>query len=194
MTPLIDVRDLCFRYSGLGDSRNPWTLRNISFSVAEGSTIGIVGESGSGKSTLIRLLCGLIPLQKGEVRIAGRSFDDWMEGSKDFRRLCQIVFQNPRRSFDPRLTMGLSLSQPIRALERRIPPIEELARGLERVGLPRTMLDRYPHQLSGGQLQRVAIARALTVRPRILSCRRGDERPGRICASTGPESPHGSQR
>ncbi|WP_323012881.1 dipeptide/oligopeptide/nickel ABC transporter ATP-binding protein, partial [Devosia sp.] len=171
MSPIIEVENLFFRYAGAGKAqeRLPWTLDDISLSVPAATTLGIVGESGSGKSTLIRLLCGLVPMQRGIVRSEGRALSEWLgRDAARFRRGTQIVFQNPRRSFDPRMTIGASVSQPIQALERRRPTIEELARQMEHVGLPPALLDRYPHQVSGGQLQRVAIARALTVKPKIL--------------------------
>jgi peptide/nickel transport system ATP-binding protein len=170
VTPLVDVRQLCFRYATGARARDDgWTLDHVDVQLAPSSTLGIVGESGSGKSTLIRLMCGLLRPNAGSIRFDGRDVGDWLERSPgDFRARNQIVFQNPRRSLDPRMTVGQSLSQPIRALERRVPSADEMARGLERVGLSGAMLDRYPHQLSGGQLQRVAIARALSVGPSVL--------------------------
>jgi len=79
-----------------------------------------------------------------------------------------LGYQNPKRSFDPRMKIGTSVSQPIRSLEKRVPPDEELTSLLVRVGLQPDHLNRFPHELSGGQLQRVAIARALSVKPSIL--------------------------
>ncbi|MBM3523400.1 MAG: ABC transporter ATP-binding protein [Alphaproteobacteria bacterium] len=170
MSALVDVRGLRFRYATEKRAKDEsWTLDRVDLALAPSSTFGIVGESGSGKSTLIRLMCGLIRPNEGHVRFDGRDVGEWLATSpREFRARNQIVFQNPRRSLDPRMTVGQSLSQPIRALERRIPDTSELARGLERVGLSSSLLGRYPHQLSGGQLQRVAIARALSVGPRVL--------------------------
>lgn len=123
----------------------------------------------SGKSTLIRLMCGLLRINAGELLFDGKSVAEWQRAEpRSFLARNQIIFQNPRRSLDPRMTVGHSVSQPIRALERRIPDRSELARGLERVGLSDDVLDRYPHQLSGGQLQRAAIARSLSVKPAVL--------------------------
>ncbi len=170
MTALVDVARLSFRYATDRRSRDEsWTLDHVDLSLKPSSTLGIVGESGSGKSTLIRLMCGLLRPNRGQVRFEGREVGDWLrERPSDFRARNQIVFQNPRRSLDPRMTVGQSLSQPVRALERRIPATEEMVQGLERVGLSAAFLARYPHQLSGGQLQRVAIARALSVGPSVL--------------------------
>jgi ABC-type glutathione transport system ATPase component len=167
---LVEVSGLSFRYaSARRDESAAWTLANIDVQLPASSTLGIVGESGSGKSTLIRLMCGLLRPGLGNIRFEARDVRDWLSAAPSrFRAQNQIVFQNPHRSLDPRMTVGQSLGQPIRALERRIPETAELARGLEAVGLSAAVLDRYPHQLSGGQLQRVAIARALSVKPSVL--------------------------
>lgn len=167
MPSLVDVRGLKFRY-GRQDS-DPWTLDDLDLSIDEASTLGIVGESGSGKSTLIRILCGLLHHQEGDVTFDGRDIEQWLaDAPRDFRRLNQIVFQSPRRSLDPRMRIRRSLAQPVRAVERRAPSDDELAEWLRRVGLGADILDRYPHQLSGGQLQRIGVARALSVGPRVL--------------------------
>ncbi|MBM3521396.1 MAG: ABC transporter ATP-binding protein [Alphaproteobacteria bacterium] len=170
MTPLVEARGIRFRYpSGRRRGDASWTIDDVDLTLDRAATLGIVGESGSGKSTLIRILCGLIAANEGEVRFDGRGIGDWLARDRlGFRARNQIVFQNPRRSLDPRMTVATSLGEPIRALERRRPITSELAAGLERVGLSPALLDRYPHQLSGGQLQRVAIARALTVKPSVL--------------------------
>lgn len=169
-TPLVEVSDLFFRYaSGRRTKDDDWTLQDINLTLEPSATLGIVGESGSGKSTLIRIMCGLIRPNKGTIRFKGRPLPEWLDTERrTFLARNQIVFQNPRRSLDPRMTVAKSLAQPIQALEQRNPDKRELAAGLERVGLSAAALDRYPHQLSGGQLQRVAIARALSVQPTVL--------------------------
>jgi len=168
--PLVEARGLHFRYLGTrrqGD--HPWTLEGLDLDIEKGSSVGVVGESGSGKSTLVRVLCGLMVHQQGEVRFDGREMKDWLSsGSQEIRWRNQIVFQNPRRSLDPRMTIRRSLSEPVRAIERRKPSDEEIVGWLTRVGLNGEILPRYPHQLSGGQLQRVGVARALSVKPDVL--------------------------
>jgi len=168
---LVDVSDMSFHYprARLGTGHEGWTLKAISLEVQPQSTLGIVGESGSGKSTLIRVMCGLLRHQRGTVRFDGRDNAE-LKGSdaQELRRRNQIVFQNPRRSLDPRMTIRRSLSEPIRALQERTPDDAELIGWLERVGLGREVLPRFPHQLSGGQLQRIGIARSLSVNPTIL--------------------------
>ncbi|MCL4187160.1 MAG: dipeptide/oligopeptide/nickel ABC transporter ATP-binding protein [Rhodobacteraceae bacterium] len=170
MTALVEVGGLHFRY---GSSRRgtgqDWTLADISLALPARGTLGIVGESGSGKSTLIRLMCGLLRPDRGALSFDGRPVTDWLATDRRaFLARNQIVFQNPRRSLDPRMTVARALAEPVRSLESRQPTDAELAASLARVGLQAEVLGRYPHQLSGGQLQRVAIARALSVRPAVL--------------------------
>jgi len=170
MSALVEVDGLHFRYaSGSRSNAASWTLADVTLSLPASGTFGVVGESGSGKSTLIRLMCGLLTPNTGRILFQGRDLASWLKDDpRGFRARNQIVFQNPRRSLDPRMTVGHSMSQPVRALERRIPSTAELERGLERVGLSASLIGRYPHQLSGGQLQRVAVARALSVKPAVL--------------------------
>lgn len=168
---IVDVDDMFFHYprAHLGEGDEGWTLCGISLAVRAGSTLGIVGESGSGKSTLVRVMCGLLRHQRGTVRFDGRDISEFRgDGSNELRRKNQIVFQNPRRSLDPRMTIRRSLAEPMRALQGRKPDDEELIASLETVGLGREVLPRFPHQLSGGQLQRVGIARSLSVDPTVL--------------------------
>ena len=163
--PIISASNLKFRYASSG----PWTINDVSLSIESGTSVGIVGESGSGKSTIIRLLSGLLKAQEGEVIIDGKNLDEWTkEAPRDLRRFGQLVFQSPRRSFDPRMRLGRALSEPIRALEKRKPNAEELGSWMTRVGLSPELLNRYPHQLSGGQLQRVSLARAMSIGPQVL--------------------------
>lgn len=162
---LITASHLNFRYP----SSTSWTINDVSLSIETGTSVGIVGESGSGKSTIIRLLSGLLTAQEGEVTIDGKNVSEWSkESPRELRRFGQLVFQSPRRSFDPRMRLGRALSEPIRALEKRVPDAEELGSWMKRVGLSPTLLDRYPHQLSGGQLQRVSLARAMSIGPKVL--------------------------
>jgi ABC-type glutathione transport system ATPase component len=168
---LVEVSDMYFHYprARLGAGSEGWTLHEISLTINPQDTVGIVGESGSGKSTLIRVMCGLLRHQRGTVRFDGQDTAEITgKGANDLRRRNQIVFQNPRRSLDPRMTIRRSLSEPVRALQDRTPDADELIASLERVGLGREVLPRFPHQLSGGQLQRVGIARSLAVNPTIL--------------------------
>ncbi len=146
-------------------------LSDISFTVDEGTTLGIVGESGCGKSTTARLLMGLIKPDSGAVRINGRQIggQDGMS-LKETRRLMQMVFQNSFASLNPRMTIETSImfAPQVHGVSRDNARARA-HRLLDRVGLePRRYAARYPHELSGGQRQRVNIARALALEPRIL--------------------------
>jgi peptide/nickel transport system ATP-binding protein len=143
----------------------------ISFEVDRGETVGIVGESGCGKSTAATSMLRLEEPTSGSVLFDG---DDVIQYSKAelkrFRRRAQMVFQDPTSSFDPRMSIGDSVEEPLRIhgmrdRKRRRRITEDL---LERVGLGAEVADRYPHELSGGMKQRAALARALVVNPDLL--------------------------
>ena len=146
----------------------------VDFNLAAGETLGIVGESGCGKSTLARALAGLQPVTSGGIEYAGRNITQLDEtGWRALRREIQMVFQDPLASLDPRMTIGASIAEPLEALCPEIGEAERAARVLamlEKVGLSASLVNRYPHEFSGGQCQRVGIARALVVRPRVLIC------------------------
>ncbi|MGV1754920.1 ABC transporter ATP-binding protein [Agrobacterium sp. CG674] len=160
---MIDVHDLsvCF---GTGTSAKQ-VVKDVSFSVVKGETLGIVGESGCGKSTVLRSLAGLDRHWSGRINLAGT--DVHKDRTREQMLLTQMVFQDPYGSIHPRHRINRVLAEPIRAMGRgkgwdRVPA------ALEQVGLPAAFADRFPHQLSGGQRQRVAIARALMLEPEIL--------------------------
>ena len=137
---------------------------DVSIAVQPGESFGIVGESGSGKSTVLRAVCGLAPRAAGRVALIG---SDAAPGSKPFRRLVQMVFQDPYGSLHPRQTVDRILAEPLAI--HGIGDVEaRIEAALDAVGLGDGFRFRYPHQLSGGQRQRVAIARALILEPRVL--------------------------
>ncbi len=146
---------------------------DVSFSLPPGGSLGLVGESGSGKSTLSRLICRLID-GEGDIIFAGESIsaipaNEFHRSPR--RRDVQIVFQDPHDSLNPRFTAFDSIAHPLRRLERMRDGAALTARVREaasRAGLPPDLLERYPHQLSGGQKARVGIARAIAPRPRLL--------------------------
>jgi len=142
-------------------------VADTSFQVRPGESFGIVGESGSGKSTVLRAICGLAP-KSGTVQLLGDGAQTLpMPGSKPFRRLVQMVFQDPYGSLHPRHTVDKILAEPL-AIHGIDDEQERIERALDEVGLGSGFRFRYPHQLSGGQRQRIAVARALILEPQIL--------------------------
>lgn len=148
-------------------------VSQVDLQVYEGETLALVGESGCGKSTLGRLLLGLLPPTQGQVFFDGQDLAQCTPRElRALRRQMQMVFQDTAAALNPRWDVGEILAEPLR-IHKLCPPGEYSARAealLERVGLPRAVLGRYPHELSGGQRQRVGIARALAVQPRLVVC------------------------
>lgn len=146
-------------------------VADVSFELAAGETLGLVGESGAGKSTLARLVTRLVEPDSGAIRFAdvdvtglpGREL-------RGFRAQISTVFQNPYRSFDPRMLTRRALAEPLRVqgTADRATRRRQVAEVLETVRLGDALLDRYPYELSGGQLQRLAVARALVTDPRAV--------------------------
>ena len=149
-------------------------VNDVSFAIPSGGSLGLVGESGSGKSTLSRLICRLLDIDAGDIIFQGESISAIPAREfhrSPFRRQVQIVFQDPHDSLNPRDTAFDSIAHPLRRLEglRDGAALDGRVREAAlRAGLPADLLDRYPHQLSGGQKARVGIARAVAPRPRLL--------------------------
>ncbi|MDR3512267.1 MAG: dipeptide ABC transporter ATP-binding protein [Caulobacteraceae bacterium] len=146
----------------------------VSFLVRAGETLGVVGESGCGKSTLSRAALNLVPASAGSVTVLGRDITHAGQAAmRAARRDLQIVFQDPLASLDPRMTVGDSIAEPLRAFRPGLTRAEreaEVRAMMGRVGLAEALINRYPHELSGGQNQRVGIARAMILRPRLVIC------------------------
>jgi oligopeptide/dipeptide ABC transporter ATP-binding protein len=140
----------------------------------KGETLGVVGESGSGKSTLARAVLNLIPATGGAVTLMGRDITHAeREAMREARKDLQIVFQDPLASLDPRVTIGDSIAEPLKVFRRGLSGAErdaEVAAMMARVELEPGLINRYPHELSGGQNQRVGIARAMILKPRLVIC------------------------
>lgn len=175
MDPLLDVRELSVNYRLRRGpiemlQRRPSQIAAVigaSFSLATGQTLAVVGESGSGKSTLGRAILGLEDAAAGEVHFRGTRMTPATRAV--LRHDAAMVFQDPVSSLSPRRSVGQLLAEPFRihGLSDRDLKAEAL-RLLALVGLPGAMVDRYPHQLSGGQARRVGLARAVALDPKLV--------------------------
>jgi oligopeptide/dipeptide ABC transporter ATP-binding protein len=178
--PILEVDDLHVTFpvhvpGGLFGKPVPLrAVDGVSFSLRPGETMGVVGESGCGKSTLARGVLRLLDPSAGSVAWLGR--DIAKSSRKDvqpLRQELQIVFQDPLASLDPRTTIGQSIAEPLTVFRPEVDAKgrEALARDMmERMGLDPGLVNRYPHELSGGQNQRVGIARAMILKPKLVVC------------------------
>ncbi|MDD9893155.1 MAG: oligopeptide ABC transporter ATP-binding protein OppD [Gammaproteobacteria bacterium] len=170
---LLSANNLAVDYR-LANGKTFTAAEAVSFELRQGETLGVVGESGSGKSSVARALLGLNPISRGDAEWRGQSLGalsnaDW----RALRRHMQVVFQDPLASLNPRQTIGDSVAEPLTVFEPsldRKQRLDKAAYWLEKVGLSRDMLNRYPHEFSGGQCQRIGIARALILEPSLLIC------------------------
>lgn len=172
--PLMSVRNLTLDFHAgrrFDAARHIRALDDVSLDVAEGEILGLVGESGSGKTTLGKALLGMVVPTAGRIVYRGHDLLGGRgEGWAPHRRELQMVFQDPLSSFNPRFTIASSLTLPLK-LHRLCPEAmipNRVAELLQRVGLRAQHGERYPHELSGGQLQRVAIARAIALQPSLI--------------------------
>jgi peptide/nickel transport system ATP-binding protein len=167
------ARHFHFR-QGLFGTRTFVAVKDVSFRLARGRTLGVVGESGSGKTTMALALMRLAPAAGGEVLFDGRDLLALPPAAAlPYKRRVQIVFQNPYASLNPRFTAGEILVEPMRIHAVGESDAERAAMAREllgRVGLTQGDFLKYPHEFSGGQRQRIAIARCLTMKPDVLIC------------------------
>ncbi len=179
--PLLEVKDLRVWFDVKPQGAMPWTradklraVDGVSFSLNAGETLGIVGESGCGKSTLARAIMRMVAAEGGSALWLG---EDLLGLSKremrSHRKEMQMIFQDPLASLDPRMTIGQIVAEP---LKTHFPELsagevkDKVRQALDRVGILPNMVNRYPHEFSGGQCQRIGIARALIVSPRLIIC------------------------
>jgi peptide/nickel transport system ATP-binding protein len=175
---IVDVEDLTVRFpmkTNMFGKTTAWfdAVKDVSFQVKKGETLGVVGESGCGKTTLGRTLLRLVEPSSGKIMINGENVASISRSAaKQLRREVQLVFQDPYSSLNPRLTIGDAIEEPMHvfglhhAKERR----NKVQSLLDQVGLPSSYHRRYPHEFSGGQRQRIVIARALALAPELLVC------------------------
>jgi len=166
--PLLEVSDLSTHYQAANGTIR--AVDGVSLSVEAGETVALVGESGCGKSTLGKTLLRLVQPTGGSIAFDGEDLSR-LEGKalRARRRAMQMIFQDPFASLNPRHTIRDILTAPLKVhgFDKRRERVEAM---IDRVGLPREALDRYPHEFSGGQRQRIGIARALILQPELVIC------------------------
>jgi oligopeptide/dipeptide ABC transporter ATP-binding protein len=177
---LLKVTDLKVHFS-IPDTRRLFAPKQVlkavdgvSFELRTGETLGIVGESGCGKSTLARAILQLVKPTAGDVQLNGQSLLKLdKRAMRAARRQMQVIFQDPLAALNPRMTLLQIIGEPLTVYEQHLSAAERRARVLgimERVGLSPHMINRYPHEFSGGQCQRIGIARALILEPKLIIC------------------------
>jgi oligopeptide transport system ATP-binding protein len=177
--PILSVRGLKVYFpihaGGLFSKALPLkAVDNVDFDLYPGETLGVVGESGCGKSTLGRGILQLIEPTEGTVVWLGDHIENLSsESMKGYRRQLQIIFQDPLASLNPRMTIGDIIAEPLTvhypelAVEEKKQRVKDI---MEQVGLLPLMINRYPHEFSGGQCQRIGVARAMILKPKLIVC------------------------
>lgn len=177
-SPVLEVRNLTKFFpvrAGvfLRKTGDVHAVENVSLKVHRGETLGLVGESGCGKSTVGKTILNLLRPTEGKVFFEGRDLSKLGRGQwRAVRRDMQIIFQDPMESLNARHTVGRILEEPF-VIHRMGSPAERRTRAqdlLERVGLSRDAVTRFPHEFSGGQRQRIGIARAIALNPKLIIC------------------------
>ena len=167
---LFEVKDLC-KYFPASHKRSVKAVDRVTLNIYKGETLSLVGESGCGKTTLGRTILGVYPKTSGEILYQGQDREKASaQQKKQFQKDNQMIFQDPYSCLDPRMSIGSIIEEGMKvhfsmSSTQRQKRCQEL---LERVGLPREMVSRFPHELSGGQRQRIGIARALATNPEII--------------------------
>lgn len=179
--PLLEVRDMSVTFNVTRQGAWPWTppdalqaVKDASMTLEPGKTLGLVGESGSGKSTLARAIVGTVPVSAGQVLWHGQDVKAMSPKARQAHgRHVQMVFQDPLAALNPRMNVGQIVAEP---LTTHFPELskdqvrKKVGAMMERVGLLPALVNRYPHEFSGGQCQRIGIARALITEPDLVVC------------------------
>lgn len=171
MSNLLEVRNLVKHFPIKGTQALVKAVNDVSFSVGRGETLGLIGESGSGKTTVGRCILRLIDPTGGEIVFDGRPIGSLAEDQfRPLRRRIQLVFQDPFRSLNPRMSVREIVREPLRLnrIGTKAEQDDRVLELIERVELEPDDLRRFPHQLSGGQQQRVGIARAIATNPDLI--------------------------
>ncbi len=178
---LLEVNNLKVHFKIKSDKAWPWspalTLKavdGVSIKLYEGETLGVVGESGCGKSTFARAIIGLVPSTEGNVVWLGQDLTRLPHRElREKRKEIQMIFQDPLASLNPRMTIGDIIAEPLRTFYPQLSKQEVMDKVkaiMMKVGLLPNLINRYPHEFSGGQCQRIGIARALILEPKMIIC------------------------
>ncbi|PID49700.1 MAG: oligopeptide ABC transporter ATP-binding protein OppF [Proteobacteria bacterium] len=178
---LLDVDNLSVQFTIKRDNAWFWeapaqlkAVDQVSFRVYAGETVGVVGESGCGKSTLARAIIGLIPASAGQMLWLGQDLTQMNEVERRANRQhMQMIFQDPLASLNPRMTIGNIIAEPLQTYHPELSKeamMDKVQAMMKKVGLLPNLINRYPHEFSGGQCQRIGIARALILEPQLIIC------------------------
>ncbi len=165
---MLEAVEVSKKYWDRCSGRQYDVLQSCSLQIAAGEAVGLMGPSGCGKSTLARVLLRLLPTDSGRIIFQAQDVTQLSQKQlKPFRQQVQFISQRPESFFDPLLKLGASLREPLHIFD--LPDSSEIIEAaLATVKLSPALLDRYPHQVSGGEIQRLSIARALLLKPRLL--------------------------
>lgn len=178
---LLDVKQLKVHFSIASKSVWPWAkpsnlkaVDGVNVQIYEGETLGVVGESGCGKSIFARAIIGLVESTDGEVIWLGQDLTKMKDVQRrETRKEIQMIFQDPLASLNPRMPVGDIIAEPLQTFYPKLSKGEVKAQVKEmmaNVGLLPNVINRYPHEFSGGQCQRIGIARALILKPKMIIC------------------------
>lgn len=172
-TPILEIKGLK-KYFEVGKGKRLHAVDGINLTIKENEIVGLVGESGCGKSTLGKTLMGIYPKTEGYIKYFGETLPQEYE-AKDYQkysREIQMIFQDPYSSLNPRMTVKEIIAEgpKVHKMWKEDEVNEKVAECLEKVGLARDHMSRYPHEFSGGQRQRIGIARALALSPKFIVC------------------------
>ena len=178
---ILQVKNLKVNFNVSSEGDMPWTkpkklqaVNNVSFDLKAGETLGIVGESGCGKSTLARAIVKMVPADSGKVIWLGNDLLTLNKSDmRQHRKQIQMIFQDPLASLNPRMNIGEIIAEPLRTHYPKTPESdvkERVKDVMSKVGLLDNLVNRYPHEFSGGQCQRIGIARAIILKPKLIIC------------------------
>ena len=181
VNPILSIQDLYVDYNSQSSLSLPWekkqiinAVNGVSFNLHEGKTLGIVGETGCGKSTIAKAIIKLTSVKSGQIFWKGNNLLDLNKHQmQKVRKEIQMIFQDPLASLNPRMNIGEIISEP---LKTHFPTLnhnqikKQVKDMMMNVGLLPNLVNRYPHEFSGGQCQRIGIARALIIKPKLIIC------------------------